>query len=685
MKTISFVEFRDKLIQNFNELAATATHLFEVELDKDVLWNLYLDSFPEGTNPIYRERREHDCSCCKHFIRRIGNAVFIVDNKIKTIWDFDSESKEYQPVIDALDEHIKQFAVTNVYFSDCNLIGTKENYELLKNGDVKTWDHFYLTLPNKYVKRKASIPTIKGDYRAVKDVFKRSLEEISEESVKIVLELIGQGSLYRGNEWKAQLEKLLAYQNEYQTIADEDKNNWLWVKSIEAGAVVGKIKNHSIGTLLVDITEGTELDAAVRKYEQIVAPANYKRPQAIFTKKMLEDAKRTLEDLGYMESLPRRFATVDDITVNNILFSNKNVVRHMTAASNIFEEMEKDVVINPKKFSKVEEVGIDKFLNDILPTVNELEVFVENKHMKNFVSLIAPQNKDAKTMFKWDNAFGWAYTGGLADSDIRKNVEKAGGDVNGVLRFSIQWNDGNYNPNDFDAHCLEADGHHIYFSNKRVRSNCSGMLDVDIISPSYGEPAVENITFSDLSSMKKGAYQFFVHCYSNNGGKNGFKAEIEFDGQIYSFEYNKSLKQGEKVYVADVVFNGTNFEIKEKLPAGSSISSKEVWNLKTNQFVPVTVVMRSPNYWDEQKGIGNEHIFFMLKDCINPEQPRGFFNEFFKEEMNKHKRVLEALGEKLSVVDADHQLSGVGFSTTQRNELIVKVTGQTQRVVKIKF
>ena len=66
------------------------------------------------------------------------------------------------------------------------------------------------------------------------------------------------------------------------------------------------------------------------------------------------------------------------------------------------------------------------------------------------------------------------------------------------------------------------------------------MLDVDIIRPEQGKAAVENITWSDRNKMPSGKYELFVHCYSNRGGHDGFKAEVEFDGQIHSFEYSWS-------------------------------------------------------------------------------------------------------------------------------------------------
>lgn len=688
-----FKDFVKAIQKNLQQMSKDSSRLFTVNVDTEELYNLYLDSFPAGTNEIYREKREYDCSCCRHFIRDVGNVVSIKNGELHTIWGINPVSDDkYNVVAAALDAYVKQKAVSGVFLKKEKRIGTPENREMLPTGKINKYEHFFVDLPEICIFKECYGHTLEGDlsqFRDVRNVFKRSLDEISKEAVDTVLELIAQNSLYKGAEWKKQLTEFKNYQKEYGKLTDKQKELWTWEKSIAAGAVIGKIRNHSIGTLLVNITEGMDLDLAVRKYEQIVAPTNYKRPNAIFTKKMLEDAKKTITELGYMDSLQRRFATLDDITVNNILFSNKDAAKRITGAMDLFDEMEQDVAIDPKRFSKVEEISAEDFIKNVLPVAKELEVYLENKHIQNMVSLIAPEVADAKTMFKWSNGMSWAYTGNITDSDIKENVKAAGGSVTGVVRFSIQWNDKDGRDNsDLDAHCIEPKGgDHIYFGHNRSRRT-GGVLDVDITHPveqcrNSNGVAVENITFPSKERMIPGTYEFYVNQFSYRGSQ-GFKAEIEVNGEIHSYEYNKPVRGN--VQVAEVILDQAgNFKVVDKLSGNCATISKDVWGIKTLQFTPVSVVCYSPNYWDEQKGIGHQHLFFMLKDCINPEEPNGYYNEFLKPELEQHRRVFEALGAKAHVKDVDDQLSGVGFSLTKRNDLIIKVKGATERVVKVKF
>lgn len=680
---MDFKTFSKMINDHFNKMCAGTDMLYVVDIDKDVMWNHYLDSFPDGTNEVYRKRREHDCSCCKHFIRAFGNVVVIKNQVVHTIWEITGAPYPYQDVANAMDAMVRSANVAGVFTTHEHVIGTQRSYETRDDGSVTCLDHFYVSIPNKFVQpRRVSLGEMNGQYAASKQVFKRSLDEISVDAVDTVLELISQKSLYKGEEWGKVLRNFRMYQNEYMGIPDDKKDLYAWEKFDAAGVVIARIRNHSIGVLLVDISNGVELDEAVRRYEAIVAPTNYKRPKAIFTKRMLEDARRTVEEMGYTKSLDRRFATLDDITINNILFCNRDAAGRI-AGGDAFDDMMADLPVSPKKFSRVDEISIEDFVSHVLPTAQEVDVLVENRHSGNMVSLIAPKNPDSKSMFKWGNAFGWSYVGNITDS-IKEHVKAAGGRVDGVLRFSIQWNDDTgENLSDLDAHCKEPGGEEIAYYHK-VSSKTRGNLDVDIIHPTPNVAAVENITWASTTRMEEGEYKFFVHCYNHRRSVAGFKAEIEFNGNVYSFEHAKALRQDEIVNVATVFYSKKDgFSIKTSMPA--SASCKEIWGVKSNQFVPVSVVMYSPNYWDNQDGVGHRHYFFMLKGCKNPDVPNGWYNEFLKEELMKHKRVFEALGSKMHVEDADDQLSGLGFSATKHDELIVKVKGATERVMKVKF
>lgn len=684
----NFKEFRTLLQKHFDEMVKDGAPLFITNADEDKLYNLYLDSFPAGTNPTFRKRREYDCSCCRRFVKNIGKLVSFMDGQMVTVWDFDTKSDVYQPVVDALAAYVKTCAVVNPYYVSRNMIsdgkfGTEMNYEYdADHKAVRTWDHFAVEIPQRFIVNSYDVSTKMAEWRDSANVFKRSLEELTMDAVDTVLELIAQNSLYRGKEFEGLVRGFKSDKQVYDRLPDEKKSAYVWMAPGGASMNRLRIRNTAIGTLLVNLSEGMDVDAAVTAFEKVVAPANYKRPKAIFTKKMLEDAQKTVTELGYMNSLARRFATLDDITANNILFCNRDAAPRVMGAANPFEAMAKSLGTDPKKFGRAEEIGIEKFVKEVLPTAAGLELFMENRFSKNMVSLIAPQDKSAPSMFKWSNGFSWAYTGNMADSDIRENVKAAGGKVDGVLRFSIQWNDvpGEWDENDEDAHCIEPDKNHIYYVRK-WNSRTDGRLDVDITSPLRDKVAVENITWPDIKKMKEGEYSFYVHCFASRGGKTGFRAEIEFDGNIYSFNYDKPLHGGQNVAVAKVTLKDGKFSIKEQLP--SSTSTREIWGVNSNQFVPVSVAMYSPNYWDEQTGNGNRHYFFMLKDCVNPEKPNGFYNEFLKTDLLQHKRVFEALGSQMAVQSVDDQLSGVGFSETQHNSFIVKVQGATERVLKV--
>ncbi|MBD3405068.1 MAG: hypothetical protein GF411_02895 [Candidatus Lokiarchaeota archaeon] len=652
-------------------------NLFRTDTDKDEIWDVYLSSFPDGSDPIHKERTEHDCQCCKQFIKNYGNIVSIIDNKKVSVWNFKINDESYQMVIDTLARYVESKSVHLPFYTTSQTAGCDFNHGLSDDGDAIRYDHFYFKFPRSFVIRSDDIGKRISEDVSTVNVFRRGLEEITMDAVETVMELIDQNSIYRGEENRGIIEVFAKHKMEYIEINDDDaKNNYVWFVASKIGGTA-RIRNTAIGTLLTNLSEGTELDSAVSAFEKMVAPTNYKRPKALVTKAMIKNAQDKVEKLGLSSALSRRYAVMDDLTINNVIFADRAAKKEM----NVFDELMNEVPDNPKNFKKVEEVGIDTFINDIVPKSETIELHLENRHEPNLVSLIAPVNTDVKPLFKWRNNFSWSYNGEVADSIIRERVKNAGGNVNGVLRFSIQWNEDGNNQNDFDAHCYEP-GNHIWFQNKGHIHPSSGMLDVDIIHPDK-DPAVENITWTSLAKMKEGTYKFLVHCYSYRGGRTGFTAEIEYDGIIHTFVYDKELRQDEEIIVAECDFNKVDgIKFNRSLP--STVATKEFWGISTNQFHKVRVIMNSPNHWDGEK-TGNKHWFFMLENCRSPWKSRGFFNEFLSNELTEHRKVFEVLGSKMKAEPSDEQLSGLGFSSTKRNSVLCRVTGKSSRIVKILF
>ena len=81
-----FDRFTKHVNRSFQALAKDG-QAFVVDISGDTLWGLYLAAFPEGTNPIFKKNTEHDCSCCRHFIKHVGTIVSVDGDLVRTVWD----------------------------------------------------------------------------------------------------------------------------------------------------------------------------------------------------------------------------------------------------------------------------------------------------------------------------------------------------------------------------------------------------------------------------------------------------------------------------------------------------------------------------------------------------------------------------------------------------------------------
>ena len=701
--------FNKRVQEQFNLMSQTGK-LFRVELTGQQIWDLYLSSFTKENDPVFRDPASsvHNCNHCKNFIRRYGNIVSVDEHyNIATMFDVVAD-EEFENTAKVLSAAIKASKITEVFFETFNELNslpyesctksnavfqlgvvsnpkryTKEEAEkfgVVKPNEVRTFNHIHLFVDKAFVDASGnSVEAIMGNYRDAKNVFQRAMETISLDTLNLVKDLINQGSLLDGATHLFKIEQIIPLKQEYDNLPTSQRDNWCWVKSFKLP--FAKFRNELIGVLCSELSEGEELNKACQSWNKRVDPANYMKASAPITKKQIEEARLFVEENGYTESFNRRFATIDDIKVSEILHSN--VGDGKIKSVSIFDGVKSTSTRHKRnEFEGVEEVTIDKFMKDILPSCTSVEAFFANSQQGNLVSLTTANDENSKPIFKWSNNYSWTFNGNLAGkSQIKEAVKGAGGKVDGVLRFSIMWASDKVDNSDLDAHCIEPTGE-IYFSNKRVASG--GNLDVDITQPQSQMPtgAVENITYPSLSTMRNGVYNFFIHQFAARNSK-GFTAEIEFNGETYSYEYANSIGEKGTVQIAEVTLKNGEFTIVHKVPE-SAVSSKEVYGIETNQFHKVNLVCLSPNHWGENN-VGNKHYLFMIDGCKSPVSTRSFHNENLLPELAAHRKVLEVLGTSNMIATSNKQLSGIGFNATVKDELIVKLQGTHKRVIKIKF
>lgn len=682
-----FKQYKSAFQKNVALLFVGQITMFKTDVSPDLLWETYLASYTGDAV------RDNNCNCCRQFIKHYGNIVAIVDNKLVSMWDFDATGI-YKDAVLAMDKLVTSANIVDVFVHQYQKVGSDTSVQKLEDGTTIRWDHLFFELPKQLVyKSKDSVESEMGGLRDSKNLLKRALTELTVDASETMLELITQNSLYRGAESKGIVEAFLKFQNQYSKVEDDQKDNFCWKHgTVSSNQAVSRIRNSSTGTFLVDVSNGVDLDSAVAKFEKVMAPANYKRPTPVITKRTIEDAEKKLTELGLVGALSRRFATSDDITVNNVLYVNRD-----KKVSGIFAELAEDITVNAKTLTKMDTMTLKDFINKILPTSTSLDILLENKHEQKLMSLIAPVD-EGPGMFKWNNNFSWSYNNAVADS-MREKVVAAGGRVDGALRFTHSWNHNGDNqslmdlhvffptnqilPNRNDGSCINdiyGNGNRVGWNN-RTNHSTSGKQDVDFTSPPGTQIPLENISFPSIDRMPEGTYTLKIHNWGLRlPTSNGFKAEIEFGNQLFQYEYTKPMKNKEWVTVAEVTLKNGEFTIKHHID--STHSCKDVWGLKTNKFVKANMVLRSPNFWDGQ-GVGNEHVFFILDGADNTGITRGFFNEFLKEDLMKHKKVFEALAEKMKIKHSKKQLSGLGFSSTGGGEFIAKVSGKFTRTIKV--
>lgn len=639
-------------------------NLVQQRLNEDRIWltskvngyelaELYVQSL-EPHDTFFRKRMVHDCSCCKNFIRDIGRLVYFEGNELKSIFTGLETGEAYDYALRNMEKAALEAGVETFFVPIQQKYGQDFNYE----GDLR-FEHLFFEFP------KAKVNAFKP-YEKLEtlQLLIRAKAELSAETLGTVLELINNG-LERGPEFRVPVTEFKKFLEKEMT-AEEMYKTAFTTRREFAG-----FRNSVIGTLAQDIESGMELETAVFRFENKMDPRKFKKPRAVITEKTKELAVTTIKELGLEESLTRRAAKLDDLNINDVLFVNRDV-KQQTNKTELDALLQK-VVSKPKAANVIK--SFDSLVEQI-GKAKTVELFTEKRLFDYLVSLHTGSNESAKPLFAWDNPFSWTYQGNTADS-FREQVKEAGGEVEGELRCSLKWSEPEaYDHCDLDLHCIDASGTEIYYSTSYRKdrggrfSPTGGQLDLDKITPTRGEAALENIYWHKMP--KDGIYKFFVVVFSGINNY-GFKSQIEAFGEVYDFEVTGPAKG--TIPIAEVIIKDGIPKVISKLPSKQGVGKTVTkWNLESNQWIPITTICKSPNFWGDKK-VGNEHIFFFNQDCVPETSLSGFHNEFLRPELTTHKRFFAALGNLMEIQPEAGALSGFGFSRTKKVSFFLKIDG----------
>jgi len=633
-------------------LASFSGELFTTDCGD--IFAAYLAGFPAGTDPIFRERSEHNCNCCANFIRGIGRIVRVKDDgELETLWSDHADLPEpYRTVSQHLDRFVKSGRIVSVYRTEEDRYGKSSNVD---NYDLSiTWNHFFGKVPKGCVSQSAGQAANRPNTAA--QVLRRGLDEIRLDDLDTVLDLIDNNNLYRGETVRNAVEGFRELK-----AGDTGKDTYHWQHCRSPYAM---FRNTSIGTLLTDLANGTDLDSAVRSFEKKVAPENYKRSSAVITTGMVEQAMNKISELGLTDSLQRKYARIEDISISDVLFVDNKVRGKMKGG--LKDLLMAEVKTKPVKASDPIKLSIEDFMEKSFSAVS---LVLSADNLANMVALTAPAYPDAPSLFQWSNGFGWSYEGNVADS-IKQRVKKAGGNVtNALLRCSLAW----YNRDDLDIHARHSDGTRIYFGNKQ------GVLDVDMNAGSViSKEPVENLSWTK-SNLKDGIYYISVNCFTRRDtDRQGCELEVEFAGKLLHFTYSASVKSYVPMLEIEVR-KGQVVNVVEKAGVKSGSAEVEFWGVKSGRPVPVSTILKSPNHWTGETGKGALHWFFMLDGCKSPNPSRGMYNEFLRPDLIAHRKVFEVLGAKM-LCEGDDQLAGVGFTHARQDKVIAIADNRTYEV-----
>lgn len=666
---------RQQVQDHFAAATADRTQLFTT--DAQGLYDRYLEHLPDD------QRQHHTCSACRRFIETYGGLVVIGPDGVTApaFWGLDAVPAIYQAAVQAMRRAVAQASVTGVFYSGEATWGQPRTGE---------WTHLAVTSPQVFRRQGQTPGQAMAEKREDYGTLSRALAEFTPEMLATAVNLLQSEALYRSErvigvaQWLQQLQARRAAAS-----GRAHRENITWAAVAAAPAGYCHPRSSMIGTLLEDIAAGLPFDSIKRRFAEKMSPGSYQRAQAAPSAGAVEQAERLFAELKLAPALARRYAHLDELPRDVLIWAPaapKAAPEPAAAAPALFGHLstKRRPTAPAPAVTPAVTMTWEKFRRAVLPGAQQIEVQVPAV-ADRFMALVTAADPAAPPILQWDrdsarNPVSWYYAAGI-DAEIRRRLSRAGGQYENIdIRASLMWN----NENDLDLHVVTPTGAHIFYANKTA-CRSGGFLDVDMNVFGESREPVENTRWA-RGSAPEGRYQVYVNLYRvhrHNGERTPFTAEIEVEGQVFSFtgvtqRSNAGNYFPRMVLVADFIYRRGQ-PVSLGGSARPAQATPNAWGLAPGAFAPVTAILPSPNLWGEQPlEHHGAHVFFLLDGCRDAQAGvgRGFFAEMLRADLRPVRSVLEAYATSATIEGAEQASAcGIGISSQATGNLVLRVTG----------
>lgn len=401
----------------WNRLGQNKFHAFQTRLGRNDLFDAYLAAFPDAI------RQEHNCNCCKAFLRAVGGLVTIdaEGKQSSVLWDENMHDEPYKASVRAMRLLVEKATVDKVFYAPSISAYMATVFGAEKKGGYAHFclsvNHFRLA-PTAAKSTGSQMLDSKQDYIFLK----KSMQEFSNQSLDLAIKLFANDVHLK--HYPRHLANLVWLQELRAKVKHSSVGKqliWREVASQPPGRI--RLRNTVMGTLLLGLDAGVATEVVKKAFLAMVDPKDYMRPKAAPSVGNIEQAERIVKTLGIERSLERRWARLDEIPAAAYLWQ-PSVPEAAAQEGGVFGHLA------PKSTGQsAASTAIDggimtwaRFEAEVLPHAKTVEMVMEVHRSYNFVSLTTAVHPDAPPILRWDslearNPFsGYAYAGGSRPS-----------------------------------------------------------------------------------------------------------------------------------------------------------------------------------------------------------------------------------------------------------------------------